>query len=186
MTSSEYGKIFSGWKFAYLTLDASDVGLSTSGTYFNALENFVPDVTPLNVNIGDSIRRINNTPKNLEYEMTGETTFYAIFVPVITVKISSDKVDELGEFDKVDELGEFEYTMTVAERVSNSLSNIVAIFRNKLREREVDLSEFEADYVTVDGSSYQLKTGGAYNYIAYISKSNNEIIIKVVWKKLNK
>lgn len=185
MTSSEYGKIFSGWQFAYFTLDASDVGLSTSGTYFNALENFVPDdddtPLPLNVKIGDSVRRVNDTPKNLEYNMSGETTFYAIFVPVITVKISSDDSDNY-----VNELGKFEYTMTVAERVSNSLSNIVAIFRNKLIDRGVDLSGFEANYVTVDGSSYQLKTGGAYNYIAYISKSNNEIIIKVVWKKLNK
>jgi len=175
MTSSEYKEIFLGWQFAYLTLDALDVGLGTSGTYMTALENVMPDTTPLNVNIDETVRKSNSTPKNLKFVMNGETTMYAIFVPVITIRISSENY--------LDELGEVEHTILAPERVSVTLSNLVAIYRNKLIASGVDLSEFEADYVVVDGSNYQLKTGGSYNYIAYISKQNNEIIIKIVWKK---
>ena len=172
--TSEYTENFSGLRFVYYSTNANDDGckVDASGLYYvKALKTNSANTSV----IGGSIVRQEYTSALNDTIVVGDNVvLYAVYVPEISVTVSSENHTDL--------VGNKQVSYTRIEGAQESISSFVTNYYNVLISDGIDSSNLEADYVLINGTKYNLfNDKGGYNYITV---SGENLDIQVVWKEI--
>lgn len=172
--ASEYTTNFSGLRFVYYSTNANDDGckVDASGLYY--VKALKTNSTNTSVMGGSIVRQEYTSVLNDTIVVGDNVVLYAVYVPEISVTVSSENYTDL--------VGNKQVSYTRIEGAQESISSFVTNYYNVLISDGIDIGNLEADYVLINGTKYNLfNEKGGYNYITV---SGENLDIQVVWKEI--